>query len=256
MKNSKQQSIYPATVQRADQDSVEVHVHIIVIRTIAFPDRIASAEVMQKMECFSELTSERFEVVVLSDNIEDGRQRKLRFFRRTVERICGWRVKFFDASDSATANCNIMIDRARMILFINIDMLRLPINSFVKICVGLPKMINTALSGLKLAFDGLGRSDGAMSPSAMQDDSIILTLSDKGLLMPTFISLLAEDRVVRITVTDVAICIQSTGWRWIHRTSVPLPFYSYKVEVAVDGGSYLIAMPPDVLEAIKGALRR
>lgn len=83
-----------------------------------------------------------------------------------------------------------------------------------------------------------------MIPS--QKAHIMLRVGERGLLFYPDTLLSAEDTFTRITVTDVDICIQFSNLRLIHKASAPLPFYSYKIEVAIDSGLYMIALAPEV----------
>lgn len=249
------QQFLPVAVQQADADSVVEGIHpqiIIVVHIVEDSRRKATAGAAQTIECVSvsEVNKERFEITLLSDDIVDGGgQRKLKFFRRLIEKMCGggWQVRFFKSFGSTD---NLMIDRVRRVLLINADILLLPYRSMMKLISRLPAMINLALNSVKSTVEGFGGPRGIKSRSASENARIVLVASDKGLLLPPEVVLNAEGRFVRVTVTDVDICIRSADWRWLHRSSENLSFYSYKIEVVVDDGSYLIALPPDVIQAM------
>ncbi|MFD2662307.1 hypothetical protein, partial [Paenibacillus thailandensis] len=85
MNKNDEQQFLPAAVQQTDTDSV-VGLHpqiIVVVGTIEASLHNESTGGMRKIECISELTNERFEIIALADNNAVGGRSKAGFFRRT-----------------------------------------------------------------------------------------------------------------------------------------------------------------------------
>ncbi len=253
MNKNDEQQFLPAAVQQADTDSV-VGLHpqiIVVVGTIEVSLHDESTGGMRKIECISELTNERFEIIALADNNAVGGRSKAGFFRRTIEKLCGgWRVQFFNACDSAADHYKMMIDRAGRILLINADVLRMPYRTLLKLIGGLPRMIEMALRSVKSAVDELRVPRGIKGLSTSKNARISLVASEKGLQFPSGFVLSAEEWMMRVTSIDTELCISAGRRRWIHRPAVALPFYAYKVAVSVEDDAYMVALPQDVLQAL------
>lgn len=256
MNKANGRQLFPAAKQQVDDVASEIqpNIIIIVVQILGDVHFTTSGEPTQIVECYSETDKRLFEVVLLSDNTlnVDG-QRKLKLFKRLIAKVSGgWQAQFFNADDVAF---KLMLDRDRKKLLINVDVLRMSYRSLIKLIGRVPEMIYTLLKSVESTMKRANTPRGAMSLSSTPNASMALTVvAEKGLRLPSGFALTAENRLVRVTITDVDICIQSASWKWMHGSVVALAFHSYKIEIEVDGDSYLIRIPPDVLSALSPGL--
>lgn len=131
-------------VNRADEDSEVVEIQTII--TVHIKEDLHKSSTQQYViECKSESidANECFEIIVLAENSEVG---KAGFFRRVMGKLFGgWHLHFFSACNSPAKHYSMMLDRARKILLINIDLLRIPYRSLIKLTGKIQELISHAL---------------------------------------------------------------------------------------------------------------
>lgn len=203
----------------------------------------------RRLSASPKLPKERFEIALLSDDIADGEeQRRIKFFRRLIEKMSGgWRVQFFK---SFGTTAGLMIDRMQKVILVNADVvLRMPYRSMINVIGRLSGMIANVYKSVKSTVGGFSEPKGIKSLSASGNGCIVLSTSPKGLrFQPDFV-LSAEEQMMRIAITDTDLIISAGRRRLIHRSAVALSFHAYRIAVNVEGDAYWVALPTDVLQA-------
>ncbi|WP_146000428.1 hypothetical protein [Paenibacillus pasadenensis] len=166
MNNHQHQFQLPASTNGS---KVELHPHpavsittVVVLQHTTFPDA------SRRLVCESECRNEPFEIVVLKDVPFSGLRVKFRFIRETIEQLSGWKVYLFKMYSPGSASGGMFADRRMKELYIDADLLRMPLRAIAKLIGNLPDLLSALSERVKSAVDGLykpGRIKGLSSKS-------------------------------------------------------------------------------------------
>ncbi|WP_141680194.1 hypothetical protein [Bacillus sp. FJAT-26390] len=84
-----------------------------------------------------------------------GLRFKLKFIRETIEQLSGWKVCLFKMYCPASGSNRIIADRRLKELYIDADLLRMPLRAIVKLIGSLPDLLSTLSGRVKSAVDGM-----------------------------------------------------------------------------------------------------
>lgn len=234
-------------------NKVELHPHpavsittVVVLQHTTFPD--ASRKLVYESECWNE----PFEIVVLKDAPFSGLRFKFRFIRETIEQLSGWKVYLFKMYSPGAVSGGMFADRQMKELYINVDLLRMPLREIVKQIGSLPDLLSALSERVKSAVDGLYKSDRTKTFRVNQQASVGLTVSENGLCFPSHYVFSADELFVHVSINDNEVYLRfDNGWRMFFQTHLPLPFYAYKTPIEVRNQGYTIPLPVDVCYELK-----
>ncbi|MFD1135621.1 hypothetical protein [Paenibacillus urinalis] len=231
----------------------ELHPHPAVsITNVVVLQHITLSDASRKLICESECRNEPFEFVVLKDAPFIGLRFKFGFIRETIEQLSGWKVYFFKMYSPESVSGGMFADRQMKVLYIDTDLLRMPLRAIVKLIGSLPDLLSVLSERVKSAVDGLYKSDRTKALRMNQQASVGLTVSDNGLCFPAHYVFSADELFVHVSINDNEIYLRfDNGWRMFFQTHLPLPFYAYKTPIEVRSPGYTIPLPLDVCEELK-----
>ncbi|CAM3647533.1 hypothetical protein [Marinicrinis lubricantis] len=239
MNNHQQQFQLPTATNGS---KVELHPHptvsitaVVVLQNITLPDA------SRKLVCESECRNERFEIMVPKDVPFSGLRVKFRFIRETIEQLSGWKVYLFKMYSPGAVSGGMFADRQMKELYINVDLLRMPLRAIVKLIDSLPDLLSALSERVKSAVDGLYKSDRTKIFRVNQQASVGLTVSENGLCFPSHYVFSADELFVHVSINDNEVYLQcDNGWRLFFQSQLPLPFYAYKTPIEVRSQGYTI----------------
>lgn len=250
MNNHQQQFQLPAGT---NSSKVELHPHpavsittVVVLQHTTFPD------VSRKLVCESESLNEPFEIVVLKDAPFSGLRFKFRFIRETIEQLSGWKVYLFKMYSPGAVSGGMFADRKTKELYIDVDLLRMPLRAITNLIGSLPDLLSTLSERVKSAVDGLYKSGKIKTFRVNQQVSVELTVGENGLCFPAHYVFSADELFVHVSINDNEVYLRfDNGWRLFFQTHLPLPFYAYKTPIEVRSQGYTIPLPLDVCYDLK-----
>ncbi|PYI52423.1 hypothetical protein [Paenibacillus flagellatus] len=143
-------------------------------------------------------------------------------------------------------------DRQMKELYINVDLLRMPLRAIVKLIGSLPDLLSALSERVKSAVDGLYKSDRTKIFRVNQQASVGLTVSENGLCFPSHYVFSADELFVHVSINDNEVYLRcDNGWRLFFQSQLPLPFYAYKTPIEVRSQGYTIPLPLDVCYGLK-----
>jgi hypothetical protein len=135
-------------------------------------------------------------------------------------------------------------------LYVNVNVLRMPIQSLLKLCGEIPELLRTASASLKSITSRADESRCTKSLQVSQHSTLSLVVGDKGLRFLPDIALKPSELTVNVSINDDELYIRSCGWRLFHKSPTAFAFYSYRTPVILHQESYTIPIPPDVTHAL------
>lgn len=245
MNNHQQQFQLPAATNGS---KVEFHPHpavsittVVVLQHTTFPD--ASRRLVFESEC----RNEPFEIVVLKDAPVSGLRFKFRFTRETIEQLSGWKVYLFKMYSPGAISGGMFADRQTKELYIDADLLRMPLRAIAKLIGSLPDLLSAVSERVKSAVDGLYKPSRTKTLRVNQQASVMLTVNENGLCFPAHYVFSADELLVHVSINDNEVYLRfDNGCRMFFQSHLPLPFYAYKTPIEVRSQGYTIPLPLDV----------
>ncbi|MEC0208204.1 hypothetical protein P4H70_04515 [Paenibacillus ehimensis] len=250
MNNHQQQFQLPAATNGS---KVELHPHPAVsITTVVVLQHTTVPDASRKLVCESESRNEPFEIVVFKDAPFSGLRFKFRFIRETIEQLSGWKVYLFKMYSPGAVSGGMFADRQTKELYIDADLLRMPLRAIAKLIGSLPDLLSALSERVKSAVDGLYKSGRTKTFRVNQQTSVGLTVSENGLCLPSHYVFSADELFVHVSINDNEVYLRfDNGWRMFFQTQLPLPFYAYKTPIEVRSQGYTIPLPLDVCYELK-----
>lgn len=152
MNNHQHQFQLPASTNGS---KVGLHPHpavsittVVVLQHTTFPDA------SRRLVCESEYRNEPFEIMVLKDAPFSGLRFKFRFIRETIEQLSGWKVYLFKMYSPGAVSGGMFADLQTKELYIDADLLRMPLRAIAKLIGSLPDLLSTLSERVKSVVDG------------------------------------------------------------------------------------------------------
>lgn len=222
----------------------------LIVRPVEANNQNKSGEFIE-VASTTTITQECFTIMLIADTIEYKQSRFQRFFRH-IERLLGYRIQLFRFSDSIVRPFELLIDKGQRILYIHSDLLKTPFKKLQYLMKELLLSLSQADNRLLRAFSSFSHS---LSVLGQKNATMKLLVGHTGLHLPSNITFTASDRLVRVSISDIEISIRFANMRLAYRSTEPLPFFSYVVNLYVVDGEYVVAIPPQVLQALSSAGR-
>lgn len=233
--------------------SIEFRQHLMIaVTTIIVSQHTELSGSSQKLICVTELENEQFEINVLNEEVAvAGMRLKFRFIRQTVEQLCGWKVRLFKMCGSAYCSSKMIVDRRKKHLFIDVDMLHMPLRSIIRLFSRVHELLGTFPELMKSVVDGLGKQNNTKLLRVNQQASICLSVVENGLCFPSDYAFSANELFVHVSINENEIYLRfDNGWRMFYQSNVRLPFYAYKTPIEVREIGYSIPIPVQVSQEL------
>lgn len=219
---------------------------VVVLQHTTLPDT------SRKLVCESDCRNESFEIVVLKDAPFSGLRFKLRFIRETIEQLSGWKVYLFKLYKTESVSGGMFADRRKKELYINADLLRMPLRAIARLISSLPGLLSVLSERVKSTVDGLYKPSRTKVLRVNQQATVVLTVSENGLCFPAHYAFSADELFVHVSINDNEVYLRfDNGWRMFCQTNLPLPFYAYKTPIEIRNQGYTIPLPLDVFYELK-----
>lgn len=250
MNNHQHQFQLPASTNGS---KVGLHPHpavsittVVVLQHTTFPDA------SRRLVCESEYRNEPFEIMVLKDAPFSGLRFKFRFIRETIEQLSGWKVYLFKMYSPGAVSGGLFADLQTKELYIDADLLRMPLRAIAKLIGSLPDLLSTLSERVKSVVDGLYKSGRTKTFRVNQQASVELTVGENGLCFPAHYVFSADELFVHVSINDNEVYLRyDNGCRMFFQSHLPLPFYAYKTPIEVRSQGYTIPLPLDVCYDLK-----
>ncbi|WP_010279065.1 hypothetical protein [Paenibacillus senegalensis] len=220
----------------------------LIVRPVEANNQNKSGEFIE-VESTTTITQECFTIVLIEDTVEYEQSRFQRFFRH-MERLLGFRIQLFRFSDSVVRPFKLLINKGQRILYIHSDFLKTPFKKFQCLMKELLLSLLQADNRLLRAFSSFSRP---FSLFGQKNATMKLLVGNTGLHLPSNITFTASDQMVRVSISDIEISVRFANMRLEYRSTEPLPFFSYVVDLYVVDGEYVVAIPPQVLQALSSS---
>lgn len=251
-KNEKQNQL-PVVFSNTNGSNIEIHPHVMIaVTTVVVLQHNESSSISQRLICEAECSNERFEIIVLKETAISGIQFKFKFIREAVEQLIGWSVHLFKMCSPASSNDRIIVDRQMKQLYIDADILRMPLRALIKLIGRLPELLAALTGRLKMAVEEFGKLNDSKTLRVNQQASVALSVGESGLYFPSHYVFSANELFVHVSINENEIYLRfDNGWRMFYQSNVLLPFYAYKTPIEVIERGYTIPFPVEVCHELK-----